>query len=85
MQKKQKTILALSSVYVLDCVLEYVFKFVLIWLTGDIETITNISPYVRLVLEPHLGTVVMKYVELVTLMETQPLLYGPSNRWMLRK
>lgn len=32
---------------------------------GDIETITNISPDVRLVLEPHLGTVVMKYVELV--------------------
>ncbi len=37
----------------------------LIWLTGDIEIITNISPNVRLVLEPHLGTYVMKYVELV--------------------
>uniref|UniRef100_A0A9J7Z7T4 Cadherin domain-containing protein n=2 Tax=Cyprinus carpio carpio TaxID=630221 RepID=A0A9J7Z7T4_CYPCA len=32
---------------------------------GDIEIITNISPDVRLVLEPHLGTVAMKYVELV--------------------
>ncbi|XP_016372660.1 cadherin-7-like [Sinocyclocheilus rhinocerous] len=32
---------------------------------GDIEIITNIRPDVRLVLEPHLGAVAMKYVELV--------------------
>ncbi|XP_052472314.1 protocadherin-like wing polarity protein stan [Carassius gibelio] len=32
---------------------------------GDIEIITNISPYVRLVLEPHLCGLCMNYLELV--------------------